>query len=58
MLCNFRYILHKNFSFGPYPCNGCYNIMQKSNDFKNIAIAEKAHIGFIFRISVSVEQNN
>ena len=39
MLCNYRYFLHKNVSFGPYPCDGCYNIMQKCNDFKNIAIA-------------------
>ena len=30
--------LDKNFSYGPYLCDGCYNIMQKSNDFKNIAI--------------------
>ena len=30
--------LDKNFSYGPYLCNGCYNIMQKSNNFKNIAI--------------------
>ena len=31
--------LNKNFSYGLYLCNGCYNIMQKSNDLKNIAIA-------------------
>ena len=30
--------LDKNFSYGPYLCNGCYNIVQKSNDFKNIAV--------------------
>ena len=30
--------LHKNFSFGPYLCDGCYNIMQKYKKFKNIAI--------------------
>ena len=38
MLCHYWYFLDKNFSYGPYLCNGCYNIMQKSNDFKNIAI--------------------
>ena len=27
-----------NFSYGPYLCDGCYNIMQKCNKFKNIAI--------------------
>ena len=30
--------LDKNFSYGPYLCDSCYNIMQKSTDFKNIAI--------------------
>ena len=38
MLCHYWYFLDKNFSYGPYLCNGCYNIMQKSTDFKNIAI--------------------
>ena len=38
MLCHYWYFLNKNFSYGPYLCDGCYNIMQKSNDFKNIAI--------------------
>ena len=38
MLCHYWYFLNKNFSYGPYLCDGCYNIMQKSNNFKNIAI--------------------
>ena len=37
-LCHYWYFLHKNFSYGPYLCNGCYNFSQKSIDFKNIAI--------------------
>ena len=36
---NWWYFLDKNFSNGPYLCDGCYSIMQKSIDFKNIAIA-------------------
>ena len=28
----------KNFSYGPFTCDGWYNIVQKSRDFKNIAI--------------------
>ena len=28
----------KNFSYGPFTCDGWYNIVQKSIDFKNIAI--------------------
>ena len=38
MLCHYWYFLDKNFSYGPHLCNGCYNIMQKCNKFKNIAI--------------------
>ena len=38
MLCHYWYFLDKNFSHGPYLCKGCYNIMQKSINFKNIAI--------------------
>ena len=38
MLCHYWYFLNKNFSCGPYLCDGCYNIMQKSIKFKNIAI--------------------
>ena len=38
MLCHYWYYLDKNFSYGPYLCDGCYNIMQKSIDSKNIDI--------------------
>ena len=38
MLCHYWYFLNKNFSYGPYLCDGCYNIVQKSIKFKNIAI--------------------
>ena len=33
MLCHYWY-----FSYGPYLCHGCYNIVQKSIDSENIAI--------------------
>ena len=39
ILCHYCYLLNKNFTYGPYLRDGCYNIMQKSIDFKNIAIA-------------------
>ena len=39
MLCHYWYFLDKNFSYGPYLCDGCYNIVQKCNKLKNIAIA-------------------
>ena len=38
MLFHYWYFLDKNFSYGPYFCDGCYNIMQKSVNLKNIAI--------------------
>ena len=38
MLCHYWYFLHKNFSYGPYLCDDCYNFSQTSRDFKNIAI--------------------
>ena len=38
MLCHYWYFLHKNFSYGSYLWDGCYNVMQKSVNFKNIAI--------------------
>ena len=37
-LCHCWYFLDKNFTYGPYLCDGCYNIMQKHNNFKNIAV--------------------
>ena len=30
--------LDKNFSYGSYLCDGCYNMMQKCSKLKNIAI--------------------
>ena len=41
MFCHYWYFLNKNFSYGPFTCNGCYNIVQRSTDFKYIAIVQK-----------------
>ena len=38
MLCHYWYFLDKNFSYGPYLCDGCYNMTQKCNKLKDIAI--------------------
>ena len=38
ILCHYLHFLDKNFSYGPYLCDGCYNVMQKSINFRNIAI--------------------
>ena len=37
MLFHYWYFLNKSFSYGPYLGDCCYNIMQNSNNFKNIA---------------------
>ena len=36
--CHYWYFLNKKFSYGPYLCDTCYDIVQRSTDFKNIAI--------------------
>ena len=38
MFCHYWYYLNKIFSYGPFTCDGSYNIVQRSTDFKNIAI--------------------
>ena len=38
MLCHYYYFLDKSFRYGPYLCDGCYNIIERCNKFKNIAI--------------------
>ena len=34
MFCHYCYYLNKNFTYGPFTCDGCYNIAQRSTDFK------------------------
>ena len=36
--CHYWYYLNKNFSHGPFTCDGYYNMVQRSTDFKNVAI--------------------
>ena len=38
MLCHYQYFLVKSFSYGPYLSDGCYDMMQKCDKIKNIAI--------------------
>ena len=38
MLCHYWYFLDENFSYGQNVCDGCYNIVQKINKLKKIAI--------------------
>ena len=49
MLYHCWYFLHKNFSYGPYLCDGCFNIMQKSIDSKILILftLKEMHTEFI-----------
>ena len=38
MFCHYWYYLNKNFSYNPFTCDVCYNIVQRSTDFKSITI--------------------
>ena len=38
MPCHYWYFLDKNFSYGPYLCDGSYSMTEKCNKLKNIAI--------------------
>ena len=51
-LCKFYYFLDKNFNYGSYLCNGCYDMSLKAKNIKNVAIVyrgEQAYrINFAF----------
>ena len=50
MVCHYWYYLDKDFTYGSYLCDRCYNIMQKSIDEKilRLFILKKARTEFIF----------
>ena len=37
-LCKFYYFLHKNFSYGPYLCDGCNDMFMKVVSMQNLTI--------------------
>ena len=37
-LCKFYYFLDKNFNYGPYLCDSCYDMSLKAVSIKNLAI--------------------
>ena len=55
MLCHYWYFLDKSFSYRPYLCDGCYNMMQKFNKLKNIAIVHVKES--VYRISFLFMRN-
>ena len=38
ILCKVYYFLDKNFSYGPFFCNGCYDMSLKAVSMKNLTI--------------------
>ena len=48
-LCKFYYFLDKNFSHGPYLCDGCCDMSRKAISIKNLAIIN--HNGNHYRVN-------
>ena len=48
-LCKFYYFLDKNFSYGPYLCNGCYDVSLKVISMQHLAIIN--HNGNYYRVN-------
>ena len=48
-LCKFYYFIDKNFSYGPYLCDGCYNMSMKAVSMQNLAIIN--HNGNRYRVN-------
>ena len=48
-LCKLYYFLGKNFNYGPYLCNGCYDMSLKAVSIKNLAIIN--HNGNHYRVN-------
>ena len=48
-LCKFYYFLDKNFSYGPYLCNGCYDMFLKVISMQNLAIINRN--GIYYRVN-------
>ena len=48
-LCNCYYFLDKNFKYGPYLCDGCYDMSMKANSMKNLTIMN--HNGNHYRVN-------
>ena len=47
-LCKFYYFLDKNFKYGPYLCDGCYDMSMKAVSMQNLAIIN--HNGNYFHV--------
>ena len=50
-LCKFYYFLDKNFNYGPYLCNGCYDMSLTAISMKNLTIIN--HNGNHYRVKIA-----
>ena len=48
-LCKFYYFLDKNFSYGPFLCNGCYDMSLKAVSMQNLTTIN--HNGNHYRVN-------
>ena len=55
-LCKFYYFLDKNFSYGPFLCNGCYDMSLKAISMQNLAIIN--HNGNHHRVNFAFMTKN
>ena len=46
--CKFCYFLDKNFKYGPYLCDGCYDMFMKAVSMQNLTIIN--HNGNYYRV--------
>ena len=60
IFCHYWCILNKNFKYGPYLCDGCSDILQRSTDSKYVTIVhvKKMHTGFVFHTWININQKN
>ena len=55
-LCKFYYFLDKNFNYGPYLCNGCYDMSLKAISMKNLTIIN--YNGIHYRVKLAFISKN
>ena len=48
-LCKFYYFLDKNFNYGPYLCDGCYDMSMKAVSMENLTVIN--HNGNHYRVN-------
>ena len=55
-LCKFYYFLDKNFSYGPFLCNGCYDMSLKAISMQNLVLIN--HNGNHYRVNFAFMTKN